>query len=274
MVRAHSPIVILAALLILATTACAKESPMPPAAPPTSVSPVDADLLVEVRSYSHFAGGSGYRVRADGAYDVYRSDRPGEPEWKSGQALSAEGLAAVRAALARIQPGSLDPRYGPEKGPTDRGNTGWRLRVGDTLVSVEVVPGTSVPALEAVEAAIAVAVVAEFSMEWIVGDGDGAARHPIRPDADTAPVDAVVNALIASGTEVTPCEPGAGATRVATVLWKSPAAADERQELWSDGLELWHGADGSTSCKRHPGETVVSIQALLAGIDWSALTSR
>ncbi len=252
--------------LILAAVACAKEPTMPATAPPPPESP--GDLLVEVRSYSHFAGGSGQRVLADGSTQSHRGSRPGDPEWKDGPTLSAEGLAGVRAALAAIEPGTLRARYGPEQGPTDRGDTHWRLRVAGALVEVDVVAGTSVPELEAVDAAIAAALTVEFTMEWIVGD----VRHGIHPEADTAPVDAVINTLIASGQEVSPCAPAEGATRVAAVLWKSPGAADERQELWSDGLELWSGADG-TSCKRHPDGTVAQVQALLAAIDWSALTS-
>jgi hypothetical protein len=272
--HAHPAVPVFAALLTLAAAACAKEQPMTPEAPPVPDLTGDADLLVEVRAYGHFTGGSGYRVLADGSHDSYRSDRPGVPEWKAGQPLPVEGLARVRAALAAIQPGTLQSRYGPDPGPTDRGDTVWRVRVGDALVRAEVVPGTAVPALDAVADAIRDALAAEFSMVLIVGEGEAAVRHEISPSADTAPVDAVVNALIGSGEEISHCTPASGAARIAAIVWKNPGVPDERQELWDDGLEVWHTGDGSTSCKRHPASLVASVRGQLAAIDWAALTSR
>ncbi len=242
----------------------------------TSATPplADGDLLVEVRSYSRFIGGSGYRVFSDGRYETYASERPSDPDWEAGTPLSAEALAGVRQALAAIDPSTLKPRYESGAGPRDRGDTVWRVRVGDGLVRVEVVPGNAVPELEAVAAAVRASGEVSISMVWIVGPGDSAPRHPIRPDADPAPLDAVINALIGSGEACSATAPGSAASRVFAVTWKQPESADERQELWSDGLELWHFGDGGSSCKRHPASLVETVQGQLSAVDWATLSAR
>ena len=263
-----APFAVLAVALALAAAACATEPPMNAASTPAEA----GDLLVEVRSYSRFTGGTGYRVMADGRYESFHSERPGEPTWVAGTPLSAESLAKVQAALAAIDPATLKPRYDSGKAPRDRGDTVWKVHVGGRLVQVEVVPGTPVPELEAVGAAVSGAQVAAVSMEWIVGSGDAAPRYPIRPDADIAALDEVINALIGSGEACSETAPGAGATLVFAVVWKSEGG-DERQELWNDGLELWP-ADGGTTCKRHPASLIESVRGKLAVVDWSALSLR
>jgi len=258
-------------LCALAAVACASEPPMSDATTPAAPAApaADSSLLVEVRKYSRFTGGSGYRVMADGRYETYHQERPGEPNWKAGTPLSTEAIARVRAALDAIDPATLEPRYDSGKAPRDRGDTLWKVRVGGKVVQVEVVPGTEVPELDSVRTAVTSAVGGEVSMEWIVGPGDEAPRYAIRPDADIAALDGVINTLIGAGEPCTARAPTAGATRILAVVWKSEGG-DERQELWSDGLEIWPAGE-DTSCKRHPPEIVAMVQSRLAAVDWTGL---
>jgi len=243
---------------------------MTPSDPLTAVK--EAGLLVEYRSFSHHAGGSGARLFADGRYETYLTPDARMPQWEVQQQLDDAQMARFHEAYAAIDFSGLHDRYEAEAQRTDVGDTHWRVWVVDHLRSVDVAPGVSVPALDAAYEAMQAALgTGTLTADWIVGHGDSATTYAVYCEgADTAALDEIVMALLSSGQEIEASGPDSGATRLLAIVWKG-AAGDERQELWSDGIELWRGGDGSVSCKRHSPDQLATIRAKLDAIDWAAL---
>lgn len=115
--------------------------------------PGNADqLIIEMRSHSHFGGSHGWRVLVDGTYESLTCDkRTRTCGWKLYRKLSNDELGKLRSGLAKIDLGSLKDLYEPKQRVMDGASTTYWFSLGGKIKKVVHKAGADVAELTALK---------------------------------------------------------------------------------------------------------------------------
>lgn len=259
-----------------------------PVAPSVDRVPVDipafdpGDLVVEVRSDSHFGPAHGWRVFADGRYETIAAAHGEqarhealaytEPQWTALRTLEEAELKALYELVYSYDLASLQAEYAPDQQVMDGTTSHWTLRLADGPKTVDVEDGIQVPALEAIRSALPPAVLLGESTAEItlrLGETEQRVALPCSP-GDPKALAAFTWALASQGEERGEGEPGVDAQRLIEIVYLEDGAYNSSQELWSDGWQILRDPGGA-SRKLHSPEQVTALRDQLDAIDWSML---
>lgn len=238
---------------------------------------LDASLVLEVRTNSHFGGPSGYRILTDGRYEMV--GEPGEGGvcgWELLRQLSDDELTSFRALMDGLGLAKLRDRYAPAQQVMDGGSTTWRMRVGDTVKVVTVDEGTDVPALETLWAALPEVAVSESdTIVWTVSlEGLKGSWSITCAPTDVPGLDGLTWAMARGGEEVPGGGPAADASMLLLASWMEKGTETSRQELWSDGWQMIKAGDEVFSAKRHTDDEMADFRAKIGALAWDDVASR
>jgi hypothetical protein len=242
----------------------------------------EGDLVVELRSDSHFGPAHGWRVFADGRYETiaeahgeqakHEALAYAEPEWTALRTLDEAELNALYDLMYSYDLASLQAEYAPEQQVMDGTTSHWTLRLAGGPKEVDVEDGITVPALEAIWSALPPAVVLGESTATItlrLGEAEQKVELPCSP-GDPEVLAAFTWALATDGLERAEGEPAAEAVRLIEIVYLEDGAYNSSQELWSDGWQILRDPGGA-SRKLHSPEQVTAMRDQLVAIDWPAL---